>query len=203
MVSQVSKKDATLTELFEICQQQGNFEFDNDLVEQVARKHGFKNKFDATKLDNSTLLPEALRQADYFVLNLGKGRHRFVQGIHNWYHTFEPIHASEVLDWKYRQSILNDFDTSESNILSVASNQRVLHHFLYEDIVASPKVYNARRTKATLTYRVGSYQVVAERVQIEIDLTLEHQGIVTVVEGKMAFLQTLPSISCFTPIFIF
>lgn len=111
MVSQVSKKDATLTELFEICQQQGNFEFDNDLVEQVARKHGFKNKFDATKLDNSTLLPEALRQADYFVLHLGKGRHRFVQGIHNWYHTFEPIHASEVLDWKYRQSILNDFDT--------------------------------------------------------------------------------------------
>ncbi|MCW3134124.1 MAG: hypothetical protein N2V78_07355 [Methanophagales archaeon] len=42
---------------------------------------------------------------------------------------------------------LNEFDTSESNILSVASNQRIIHDFLYEDIVASPKVYSARRTK--------------------------------------------------------
>jgi heme oxygenase len=46
------------------------------------------------------------------------------------YHCFEPIGATETFDWKYRQSILNELDASESNILSVASNQRIIHDFL-------------------------------------------------------------------------
>lgn len=82
---------------------------------------------------------------------------------------------------------MNEFDTSESNILSVASNQRILHEFLYSDITASPKVYNARRTKMSLSYLVGSEQIRTTNLQMEIDLTLEHEGIVTVVEGKNGF----------------
>jgi hypothetical protein len=187
METRTSKKYAVVSELFEICKSRGSFEFDNDLVEEVARKHSFKNKFDATKLDNSSLLPESVLNEDYFILHLGKGKHCFARGIHYWYHQFEQIDTSETVEWRYRQSILNDFDTSESNILSVASNQRIVHEFLYHDIVANPKVYNARRTKANLTYKAGPYTVNAEKVQIEIDLTMEYQGVVTVIEGKNGF----------------
>lgn len=187
MSAKVSKKCAVVTELFQVCKKRGSFEFDNDLVEEVSQKHGFKNKFDATKIDNSSLLPKPVLDEDYFILHLGKGKHCFARGIHNWYHSFEPIAPNERVEWKYRQSILNDFDTSESNILSVASNQRIIHEFLYNDIVANPKVYNARRTKANLSYTAGDFDVQATKVQIEIDLTMENQGVVTVIEGKNGF----------------
>jgi hypothetical protein len=92
-----------------------------------------------------------------------------------------------MIDWKYRKSLLNEYDTSESNILSVASNQRIIHDFLYEDIVASPKVYNARRTKASFSYSLSYQTISVKNLQIEIDLTLEYQGNVTVIEGKNEF----------------
>lgn len=92
-------------------------------------------------------IPQILLDEDYFILHLGRGRHKFVKGINNGFHSFEDINEDNIFDWKYRKSILNEFDTSESNILSVAGNQRIIHDFLYEAIVASPKVYNARRTK--------------------------------------------------------
>jgi hypothetical protein len=71
--------------------------------------------------------------------------------------------------------------------LSVASNQRIIHDFLYEDIVANPKVYNARRTKMNLSYRVGEVEIVAQNLQMEIDLTMELHGVVTIFEGKNGF----------------
>jgi hypothetical protein len=58
---------------------------------------------------------------------------------------------------------------------------------LYNDIVASPKVYNARRTKTSFEYKVGETTVKCKNLQMEIDLTLEYQGVVTVVEGKNGF----------------
>jgi len=69
---------------------------------------------------------------------------------------------------------------------------------LYNDIVASPKVYNARRTKTSFEYKVGETTIKCNNLQMEIDLTLEYQGVVTVVEGKMGFQKILPSTNYFT-----
>lgn len=180
-------KQEVIGKLFEVCSEQNNYHFDNKLVKIIANELGFGNPFDVTKVDNTSLLPENVRTADYFIVHTGRGRHQFVKGIDQGYHQFEPIEAEEMFEWKYRQSLLNEFDTSESNILSVVSNQRIIHDFLYDDIVASPKVYNARRTKASFNYCVGNTLIECENLQMEIDLTLEFQGVVTVVEGKNGF----------------
>ncbi len=183
----MGKKQRVISRLFEICRQRGDLTFDNALVKSVCREVGFGNAFDATKVDSLTILPDDVRQAGYFIVHLGQGRHRFVRGIGIGYHSFEPIDETERILWKYRRSLLNELDTSESNILSVASNQRVLHDFLYDDIVASPKAYNARRTKQRFGYWIGSERIEAVNLQMEIDFTFEYQGVVTVMEGKNGF----------------
>jgi len=180
-------KQDVITEIFRLCRDKKNFVFDNTLVKQVCKKHGFGNPFDATKLDDTSRFPQILLDEDYFILHLGKGKHKFVKGISNGFHVFERIDSDGIFDWKYRKSILNEFDTSESNILSVASNQRIIHDFIYEDIVASPKVYNARRTKMNISYHVGGEEIIASNLQMEIDLTMELGRIVTVFEGKNGF----------------
>ncbi|MEN6393289.1 MAG: hypothetical protein ABFD53_05735 [Anaerolineaceae bacterium] len=180
-------KQQVISRLFEICDKKGEYIFDNDLVKRISHEVGFGNPFDATKVDNSALLPEDVKAKDYFLVHLGGGRHAFCKGVHYGYHQFETITEEESITWKYRKSLLNEFDTSESNILSVVSNQRILHDFLYNDIVASPRVYNARRTKASFSYRIGDQDVETNNVQMEIDLTLEYQDIVTIVEGKNGF----------------
>ncbi len=180
-------KQEVISRLFEFCRQQNNYYFDNQLVKKISNEVGFGNPFDVTKVDNSSLLPENVREADYFIVHIGGGNHQFVKGVKFGYHQFEPIEEGEVFEWKYRQSLLNEFDTSESNILSVASNQRIIHDFLYDDIVASPKVYNARRTKTSFEYKAGETLIQCKNLQMEIDLTLEFQGMVTVVEGKNGF----------------
>lgn len=159
MGTRESKKQAVLIDILQWCKAQHCLDFDNALVKAIAQRHGFGNPFDVTKLDSTAVFPELLLREDLFILHTGQGKHRFVRGIHYGFHPFEPITEEETQDWKYRQSILNEFDTSESNILSVASNQRILHEFLYSDITASPKVYNARRTKMSLAYLVGSKSI--------------------------------------------
>ncbi len=88
---------------------------------------------------------------------------------------------------------LNEYNSSESNILSVANNQRILHHFLlgkdteFEDIDISkrPKTYFPHRTKTSFSYNFGSdLHLDLENIQIEIDLTIEFQGTIGVFEGK-------------------
>ncbi len=79
---------------------------------------------------------------------------------------------------------MNNINTSESNILSVGYNQRIIHDFLYDDIAASPKVYGSNRTHIPLDYQIGDIEINAERVQVEIDLTMEYQGAITVFEAK-------------------
>lgn len=144
-------KQEVITEIFKLCKKRRDFifdnTFDNTLVKKVCMKYGFGNPFDVTKLDNTSKFPKILLENDYYILHLGQGQHKFVKRISNGFHTFEKINRDNVFNWKYRKSLLNEFDTSESNILSVASNQRIIHDFLYEDIVANPKVYNARLTK--------------------------------------------------------
>jgi len=92
----MGKKKNLLVALFEYCLKTGNMVFDNALVREMAAQHDFGNPFDATKIDNSAELPEPLRAADYFLIHLGKGRHRFVKGIQHGYHAFEPILAQET-----------------------------------------------------------------------------------------------------------
>lgn len=180
-------KQDVITEIFKFCKKRGDFVFDNVLVKKVCKKHGFGNPFDATKIDDTSRFPQILLDKDYFILHLGKGKHKFVEGIRNGFHIFEKIDKKKVFDWKYRKSILNEFDTSESNVLSVAGNQRIIHDFLYEDIVASPKVYNARRTKMDMSYNVGKEKIMAKNLQMEIDLTMELHGIITIFECKNGF----------------
>jgi len=192
-------KQEVISRLFAVCNQSGNFVFHNDLVKQICCQLGLGNPFDVTKVDHSVLLPDDVKAKDYFLVHLGNGYHGFFQGLQTGYHRFEAIEESETFVWKYRQSLLNEFDTSESNILSVASNQRLLHDFLYNDIVASPKVYNARRTKASFEYWIGNQQAVMTNLQMEIDLTLEYQGVVTIVEGKNGFPEDFAVYQLFHP----
>ena len=186
-----SKKSQVIEEIFKICVKRKNFEFHNDLVKDVSKKFGFGNPFDATKLDNKSKLPEILHKNDYAIIHLGNGKHKFIKGINKVYHEFEPI--QEQIDWKYKKSLLNMYNTSESNVLSVANNQRILHHFLFGkdtelddvDILKRPKTYFPHRTKTTFEYYFGkNTKMELINIQIEVDLTIEFQGTIGVFEGK-------------------
>lgn len=180
----MSKKQAVIVRLYDNCRDRGNLVFDNNEVKAVCAEVDFGNPFDATKIDNSAGLPDSLVADDVFVVHLGRGRHQFVYGIASGYHRFEPIPDERRYQWPYRRSILNNINTSESNILSVGYNQRIIHDFLYEDIAASPKVYSSNRTHIPLDYRIGDDEINVARVQVEIDFTLEHLGAITVFEAK-------------------
>ncbi|HEY89720.1 MAG TPA: hypothetical protein G4N98_08340 [Thermoflexia bacterium] len=193
------KKQQVISKLFEICKKRNDFVFDNRLVKKTCAEIGFKNPYDVTKIDNSSILPADVREQDYFVIHLGMGNHQFVKGIHFGYHEFEPINDAERIRWKYRKSLLNEFDTSESNILSVANNQRILHDFLYKDMVASPKAYNSRRTKKSITYFVGDEFIETTNLQMEIDFTFEYHGNVTVIEAKNKYPEDFAVYQLFHP----
>ena len=179
-----SKKKQVLEALYSVCKERGNFVFSNEDVKQTCAQIGFSNPFDATKIDSSLVLPDALVSDDAFVIHLGKGKHQFVFGIGDGYHRFGTVPESSKIEWKYRRSILNNINTSESNILSVGINQRVIHDFLYQDIIASPKTYGSHRTKVPLSYRIGKDTIDVDKVQVEIDLTIEYQGKITIFEAK-------------------
>ena len=193
----MNKKNLVITEIFEICKEQNNFIFDNDLVKSICKKHGFGNPFDATKLDDTLKFPTILKQNDFFILHIGEGKHQFVKGIENGFNSFEKI--TSIVDWEYKKSILNEFDTSESNIISVGFNQKIIHHFLYEDITANPKVYNSRRTKSSINYYVGEQHIQTKNLQMEIDLTMELNGSVTIFEGKNKFPKDFAIYQLFVP----
>lgn len=179
-----SRKQAALEKVFQATLSRGGpLVFDNDLVKQLTGK-AFSNHFDVTKQDTSAKLPRLLRDQDLFVVHLGGGKHQFVKGIKLGYHELEPISDSETIPWKGRKSILNEMDTSEANILTFTSNQRIVHDFLYEDVIASPNVYVPRRTKSSFTYTVGQQAIEATAVPVETDLTLEYLGHLTVCEAK-------------------
>ena len=187
----MSKKDEVLTTIFKICQEKNDYVFDNELAKDISKKVGFGNPFDATKLDNKSELPDILLENDYAIIHLGSGRHKFIKGTHRVYHDFEPITMN--IDWHYQKSLLNEYNSSESNILSVANNQRILHHFLFGqdtefndiDIAKRPKTYFPHRTKTSFEYYFGQDMLLKlDSIQIEIDLTIEFQGKIGVFEGK-------------------
>ncbi|STQ85940.1 hypothetical protein LS73_002030 [Helicobacter muridarum] len=196
----MNKKHLVLESLYHFCKQQEDFTFHNDLVKEMCIKHGFGNPFtkettalpcfDVTKLDSSDKLPPLFKNQDICLLHLGGGYHQFIQGINKLYHPFEPLQDS--VKWQYKKSLLNEYNDSESNILSVANNQRILHHFLFGadlefadlSIENRPKTYFPHRTKANLNYFFGLQEIQAKNQQIEIDLTLEFNGIIGVFEAK-------------------
>ena len=188
-----------IEDLYAMCKARQNFVFTNDEVKEICTDIGFRNPFDATKIDSSAGLPDALIDDDAFVVHLGRGSHQFVFGIENGYHQFEPVPDNRQYQWNYRRSILNNINTSESNILSVGYNQRIIHDFLYEDIAASPKVYGSNRTHIPLDYRIGNDQIDVGRVQVEIDYTVEHQGVITVFEAKNGEPQDFNVFQLFNP----
>lgn len=184
-----NKKAQVLLRLLAWCKMHNTLVFHNDKVKEFAREVGLSNAFDATKLDNLDLVPQPLRDLDLAVIHLGRGSHAFVKGLSQVYHVFEPI--VECQEWNYQKSLLNSYNTSESNVLSVANNQRILHDFAFgqdaefEDVDVSrrPKTYFPHRTKKHFQYSVGGH-LVDDLLQIEIDLTIEFQGRVAVFEGK-------------------
>jgi hypothetical protein len=190
-MKQKSKKDQVIEKLFDICVKKNDFVFHNNLVKDVCRKVGFGNPFDVTKLDNKTKLPDVLLKHDYAIVHIGSGKHKFIKGINKVFHDFEPI--QKEVTWEYKKSILNQYNSSESNILSVANNQRILHHFLFEkdtefdsvDILKRPKTYFPHRTKTSFEYYFGKKtKMELKNIQIEVDLTIEFQGTIGVFEGK-------------------
>ena len=126
-----------------------------------------------------------------------KGDINLYRGIEKGFYKFEEI--SEEREWEYRKSILNEFDTSESNIFPWGFNQLIIQDFLYEDITTNPKIYMARRTKGSLNYFVGEQYIETSNLQMEIDLTLEKDGYVTVFEGKNDFPENFAVYQLFHP----
>ncbi len=115
----MSKKKMVIAELYDMCKSREDFQFTNDEVKDVCADIGFGNPFDATKIDSSSRLPDELIDDDVFIVHIGRGSHRFVFGIANGYHEFEAIPDNRKFQWSYRRSILNNINTSESNILAV------------------------------------------------------------------------------------
>lgn len=128
-----SKKEKVIEELYKICKKKNDYVFHNDIVKDVCKRIGFGNPFDVTKLDNKAKLPEILKKNDLAIIHIGNGKHKFIKGIKKVYHDFEPI--QKTITWYYRKSLLNHYNSSESNILSVANNQRILHHFILRKIL--------------------------------------------------------------------
>ncbi len=109
-----TKKDLLL-QIYQGLKAQGSSSlvFDNKLVKQETGG-SFGNQFDLTKVDSSSRLPAELIREDLFIIHLGKGVHRFVRGVANGYHKFEPIEVEEVVAWPYTPHTLNGLDTSEA-----------------------------------------------------------------------------------------
>lgn len=186
----MNKKHLVLEALYEYCKEKNNFTFHNDLVKEISKQYDFGNPFDVTKLDSSEKLPQSFIDENTCILHLGGGHHQFIKGISKLYHAFESLQKS--IKWEYKKSLLNEYNDSESNILSVANNQRILHHFLFgEDlefenlsIENRPKTYFPHRTKTTLSYFFDTEKIEAKNQQIEIDLTLEFNGVIGIFEAK-------------------
>ncbi len=184
----MSVKKKVISRLFQQCIEKRNMFFDNTEVKKACQELGFGNPFDVTKIDNTCILPAELLQADYCIAHLGDGHHRFVKGINNWYHEFEEITEDNIIKWEYKKSILDELNSSESNILSLGYNHQFIHNFLYDDInEPNPKIYNAHRTKFSFDYKAGKTSIQADKLQIEIDMTIELDGRVTIFECKNNF----------------
>tara|TARA_Y100000589_G_scaffold326098_1_gene365263 strand:+ start:456 stop:1274 length:819 start_codon:yes stop_codon:yes gene_type:complete len=166
--------------------------FTNDDVKTLSMDVGFRNHNDATHIDTSANLSPLMAKEGLAVVHLGTERgvgnvakHAFIRGVDNVFHTFEEIETGNVRQLKYRPGPLDHLNTSEANILSIVHNHGILREFLYPgDLRANPHIYMAHRTRVQPEYRIGSMEIPANLIQIEVDMTLEYDGNITVFEGK-------------------
>ena len=216
----MNKKHLVLESLLEFYKKKNDFIFHNDLVKEISKQCDFGNPFDATKLDSSGKLPQSFVDEDLCILHLGEGYHQFIKGIDKLYHPFEAL--QKRINWQYKKGILDESNSSESNILSVANNEGILYDFLYPyyqyygcyhnelEFPYQPpvnvaygcyyygcpynlqcpayfhkvKAYFPHRTKTTLNYFFDTQKIEAKNQQIEIDLTLECNGVIGIFEAK-------------------
>lgn len=200
----MGKKRDILENIFLYCMGRGDLVFHNDLVREFCDEVNFRNHHDVTKIDRTELYPPSMqRGAGYFLIHLGDGWHQFIPNQSLAYHELEPIGVGESKPWPYVPSILNDFDSSEANILSVAYNQLILHDFLYADRLAPLVVYFSRRTKFNSNYTIDSTPVSAQKMQMEMDLVLLRDRDVTIVEAKNGFPDDFAVYQLFNPFLYF
>ena len=170
--------------------------FNNQNVKDACEKVGFGNPFDATKIDKLDSLPNSMREQDCFVIHLGGGKHKFLKGLESAY---VKLPAVKVRKFSYKKSLLNETDTSESNVLFACLNAGLLQSFIYGNRKLKPRVYGSRRTTFTGSYKIGKQRVKTENVQMEMDMILEHEGAVTIVEAKNGKPSNLAAYQLFMP----
>lgn len=172
--------------------------FDNNRVKEVSGD-SFRNQFDATKFDTSDRLPLFLREEDYFILHLGDGRHQFVRGIAQGYHSFEAIADSDaIVHWPYRRSLLNDVHLNASSLVHFLDNQGILSHFLAV-VDTDLSIYWSHRTSCSFDFGVGHQQISAKSLRIQIDMATECGGIVGVIEARNRFQPDFPMYQLYNP----
>ena len=189
-----SKKHQVLDRLVDKCIKRdgtglSKYIFNNLEVKEIARDVGFGNPFDATHIDTSKKLSPRMVEEDLALLHLGtpvgekSAHHMFVRGIEKIYQPLPFIEHESKID--YNPGPLDQLNTSESNILSMLHNHDILLKFLYPDELESkPHMYMSHRTKYSPRFKIGTLNVHCNKLQIEIDMTLEDKGTITVFEAK-------------------
>ena len=168
--------------------------FDNKEVKHLSNGIGFANHNDATHIDTAKGRSPRLVGEGLSIIHLGNhregggkrasARHAFVR-TDALFHDFETISEEKTHDLRFRPRPLDEINTSESNILSLAYNQGIVNRVLYPtDLRANPSIYMAHRTRMTPNYTVGGVALPFGEVQLEVDMTVEHEGHITVFEAK-------------------
>jgi len=197
MSKKQGKKSRLQDELVKFCIERDGpgkeiYVFNNDEVKKLSGPIKFRNHNDATHIDTSVGLSPLMQKENFSIVHLGSesstgsvASHAFIRGSKQCFHTFEEIPTENVTALKYRPGPLDHLNSSESNILSIVHNHGILREFLYPgDLRASPHMYMAHRTRVRPNYKINRVNIPAKLVQIEVDMTLENEGRITVFEGK-------------------
>ena len=189
-----SRKHQVLDRLVDICiERDGSgksfYIFNNLEVKEISRDVGFGNPFDATHIDTSKKLSPRMVEEDFALLHLGtpigesSANHMFIRGIKNIFHSLPSINNQTQIN--YIPGPLDQLNTSESNILSMLHNHNILLDFLYpKTSKPDPHMYMSHRTKYSPKFNIGEVKVDCNKLQIEIDMTFEDKGAITVFEAK-------------------
>ncbi len=153
--------------------------FNNEKVKELSGSE-FMNQFDATKFDSSHLLPESLRNEEFFIVHLGKGNHAFVKG--KGYHDFEEV--TDIKKWKITESVIDNISDSEAQSASTAYNEGIIQDFIFEDRNKKLKIHTARRSKTSYKFIVNNEELFTDGLQIELDGIFESENTIATVEVK-------------------
>ena len=189
-----SKKHNVLDRLVDLCIARDgigkkSYIFNNLEVKEISREEGFGNPFDATHIDTSKKLSPRMVEEDLALLHLGtplgekSANHMFIRGIDKIYQLLPSIKKKSKIN--YFPGPLDQLNTSESNILSMLHNHNILLDFLYPNKTKSkPHMYMSHRTKYSPKFNIEDIEIQCNKLQIEIDMTFEDKGAITVFEAK-------------------